>query len=608
MKTFTLPDIGDFKNVEIIEICAKTNEDIEKNQTIIILESDKATIDVPADEAGTVQNWHVSVGQRVSKGDKIFDYAAKTSMPEIEKPAEVISQTTTKQAAEKSSENNIALNKNININNNNNYDYDLIVIGAGPGGYSAAFRAADLGLKVAIIEKHENLGGVCLNVGCIPSKALLHYAQILDNLSHANHAGIKLAVQGLDLNAVRDDKNKTIQKLTQGLKAMAKARKVDAYQGLAHFIDQHNLEIVNSKNDSKKLSFKNVIIATGSRPIDLPFLPKDPRIINSTGALELPFIPKTMLIIGGGIIGLEMATVYKSLGVAEHATSNQMIEIDVVEMQSRLMAGADMDLVKVWQKRNQGKNSALFRDILLNTKTIAANATEQGIEIHFENINSQEKTQKTYDLVLVAVGRVPNSQGLNLEQIGIQANARGFIDVDKQQRIVSTSTNNIFAIGDVIGQPMLAHKAVHEGHVAAEVVSGAKAYFDTKIIPSVAYTHPEVAWVGETEETCRSQNIAFKKAVFPWQASGRAIANHTEDGFTKLLFDETTGRIIGGGIVGDHAGDLIGEVALAIEMGADAVDIGKTIHPHPTLCETIGMAAEVAKGSCTDIMPTNPKS
>jgi dihydrolipoamide dehydrogenase len=590
-KVVLVPDLGGFKNVEIIEICVKLQQVVEKDQTLLILESDKATIDIPAEASGLVQELLVQVGDRVSQGDAILKLITQST--QITQTTQAIQVSETQPDAKKMQTQTPPPISSAPVNpSKNSYDFDVVVIGAGPGGYSAAFRAADLGLKVALIEKHSNLGGVCLNVGCIPSKALLHYADLLEKAQSMASAGLKLTFESLDLEALRADKNQTVQKLTQGLKAMAKMRQVTVFQGLAEFIDTHHLTI-KKEADVQKISFAHAIIATGSRSIDLPFLPKDSRIINSTGALELPFVPKRMLIIGGGIIGLEMATVYHALGQGN-------IKIDVVEMQNRLVNGADLDLVKIWQKRNQSKTHPLFDQILTQTKTIAARADEAAVYIEFENIQTHEKFEKSYDLVLVAVGRSPNTSGLGLEQAGVNVD-RGFIKVDNQLR---TSAAHIFAIGDVIGQPMLAHKAVHEGHVAAEVIAGEKSYFDAKVIPSVAYTHPEIAWAGETEESANAKNIPFKKAVFPWQASGRAIANHTEDGFTKLLFSTETGRIIGGAVVGDHAGDLIGEIALAIEMGADAVDIAKTIHPHPTLCESVGMAAEVAKGTCTDVPPT----
>jgi dihydrolipoamide dehydrogenase len=458
-----------------------------------------------------------------------------------------------------------------------------VVLGAGPGGYSAAFRSADLGKDVILIERYSTLGGVCLNVGCIPSKALLHTAQVLEEAQHMGEHGIAFSKPQIDIDKLRAHKSGVVGKLTGGLAGMAKGRKVKVIQGVGAFLSANHLEVLATDDSKQVVQFNKAIIAAGSQPVHLPFIPKDPRIVDSTGALELPFIPKRMLIIGGGIIGLEMATVYSALGA----------RLDVVEMLDGLMQGADRDLVKVWQKRNAPR----FDNIMLKTKTVGVEATKKGILVTFEGEQAPKEPQ-LYDMVLVSVGRTPNGKKVAAEKAGVIVTERGFISVDKQMR---TNIPNIFAIGDVVGQPMLAHKAVHEAHVAAEAAADEKAYFDARVIPSVAYTHPEVAWVGLTEEQAKDQGIKVGKAVFPWAASGRAIANNADDGFTKLLFDEETKRVLGGGIVGMNAGDLIGEVCLAVEMGADAVDIGKTIHPHPTLCESVGMAAEVFKGVCTDL-------
>ena len=465
----------------------------------------------------------------------------------------------------------------------------LMVLGAGPGGYSAAFRAADLGMQVILVERHATLGGVCLNVGCIPSKALLHVAAVADEVKALAAHGLSYGEPTLDLAGLRTWKSGVVGKLTGGLAGMAKARKVEVVRGDGRFVDAHTLRVALADGSSEDVRFEQAIIAAGSRPVMLPFLPKDPRIVDSTGALELPFVPKRMLVIGGGIIGLEMATVYSTLGA----------RIDVVEMQETLMTGADRDLVKVWEKRNTPR----FDRIMLKTRTTGAEAAPDGIHVRFEGDAAPAEPQ-VYDLVLVAVGRSPNGGGLAADAAGVTVTDRGFIPVDRQMR---TSVPHIFAIGDLIGQPMLAHKAVHEGHVAAEVAAGHKAFFDARQIPSVAYTDPEVAWAGITEEQAKASGVAFGKSVFPWAASGRAIANGRDEGFTKLLFDEKTGRVIGGGIVGTHAGDLIGEVCLAIEMGADAHDIGHTIHPHPTLGESIGLAAEAFYGACTDLPPARKR-
>jgi len=451
-------------------------------------------------------------------------------------------------------------------------------------------------MKTILVERYATLGGVCLNVGCIPSKALLHTAAVMEEVKSMAKHGISYGQPQIDLNALRTHKDGVIGQLTSGLAGMAKARKVQTIRGVGVFLDAHHLEVTLTEGTSwdmtsKKevIKFDKAIIAAGSQSVVLPFLPVDPRIVDSTGALKLSAIPKRMLVIGGGIIGLEMATVYSSLGS----------QIDIVELSNTLMAGADRDLVKVWEKMNLPR----FNKVMLKTSAASATAKEDGIWVDFKGDKAPSEAQ-CYDLVLVAVGRTPNGKKIAANQAGVMVDERGFIPVDQQMR---TNVQHIFAIGDLVGQPMLAHKAVHEGHVAAEAANGEKSYFDVKQIPSVAYTDPEVAWAGLTEEQCKEKGIAYTKGLFPWAASGRAIANGRSEGFTKLLFDETTHRIIGGGIVGTNAGDLIGEICLAIEMGADAVDIGKTIHPHPTLGESVGLAAEVAHGSCTDLPPVRKK-
>ena len=476
---------------------------------------------------------------------------------------------------------------------------DVLVLGGGPGGYSAAFRAADLGLSVTVVERYATLGGVCLNVGCIPSKALLHVAGVIEQARHLAALGVDFGAPKIDRDKLRAHKDKVVTKLTGGLAAMAKMRKVPLLRGVGTFTGPRQIQVEETAGPGrektggvKTVQFERAIIAAGSQAARLPFLPQDPRIVDSTGALALAHAPRRMLILGGGIIGLEMGTVYSTLGA----------RLDVVEMLDGLMPGADRDLVRVWQKLNAPR----FDRILLKTKTVAARATAAGIEVSFEGAGAPPP--QTYDLVLQAVGRNPNGQRIGAQAAGVAVNERGFIAVDAQMR---TSAPHIFAIGDIVGQPMLAHKAVHEGHVAAEVIAGelkgdeklARAAFDARVIPAVAYTDPEVAWVGLTEEQAKAQGVAIEKGLFPWSASGRAIANGQSEGFTKLLFAQGTGRIVGGGIVGAHAGDLIGEVALAIEMGADALDIGATIHPHPTLGESIGLAAEAAHGACTDLPP-----
>jgi dihydrolipoamide dehydrogenase len=468
----------------------------------------------------------------------------------------------------------------------------VLVLGAGPGGYSAAFRAADLGLDTIIVERYGQLGGVCLNVGCIPSKALLHVAAVMDEAEYLADTGIDFAAPTVDIDKLRAHKNKVVGKLTGGLAGMAKARKVRTVRGFGHFLDPHHLEVEETTGAAQDktgkttvIRFEQCIIAAGSQAVHLPFLPRDPRIVDSTGALELRQVPKRMLVIGGGIIGLEMATVYSTLGA----------RVEVVEMLDALMQGPDRDLVKVWEKQNAHR----FDKIMLKTKTISAEAKDDGIWVTFEGEQAPAEP-KRYDLVLQSAGRSPNGKKIGADLAGVSVTDRGFIPVDSQMR---TNVPHIFAIGDIVGQPMLAHKAVHEAHVAAEAAAGQKSHFDATVIPGVAYTHPEVAWVGLGEDEAKKAGRKVGVAKFPWAASGRAIANGAEYGFTKLIFDEETHRIVGGSIVGPNAGDMIGEIALAIEMGADAVDIGKTIHPHPTLGETIGMAAEVAHGSCTDLPP-----
>ncbi len=462
-------------------------------------------------------------------------------------------------------------------------DCDVVVLGAGPGGYSAAFRAADLGLKTVLVERYPTLGGVCLNVGCIPSKALLHTAAVMDAAQALGAHGISFGEPKVDLGKLRAFKEKVVGKLTGGLAAMAKMRKVTVVQGVGAFTGANQLAVEGKEKTTVR--FKSAIIAAGSQSAKLPFLPEDPRIVDSTGALELKSAPKKLLIIGGGIIGLEMGTVYSTLGA----------RLDVVEMMDGLMLGADRDLVAVWQKFNAKR----FDRVMLKSKTTKAEATKAGIRVSFEGQEAQ-----TYDLVLVSVGRVPNGKKIGADKAGVKVDERGFVPADSQMR---TNVPHIYAIGDIAGNPMLAHKAVHEAHVAAEAAAGKKSHFDARVVPSVAYTDPEIAWVGLTEDEAKKAGTKVGVAKFPWTASGRAIANARDEGFTKLIFDAESHRILGGGIVGTGAGDLISELALAVEMGADATDIGKTIHPHPTVSESIGMAAEVFEGVCTDLPPQKKK-
>ncbi|NRF88237.1 dihydrolipoyl dehydrogenase [Burkholderia gladioli] len=586
-----VPDIGDFKEIPVIEVLVKAGDTVEKEQSLVTLESDKATMDVPSSEAGVVKEVKVKVGDNVSEGTLIVVLegsadAAKPAEKAPEAPAAKPAEKAAEKPAEKPAEK--AAPQAGSYSGSADIECDMLVLGSGPGGYSAAFRAADLGMKTVLVERYSVLGGVCLNVGCIPSKALLHTALVLDEAAALAHHGIAFGKPEIDLDKLRDFKSGVVKQLTTGLAGMAKARKVEVVTGVGSFVDPNHLE-VQVEGGKKVVKFKQAIIAAGSQAVKLPFMPDDPRVIDSTGALELRQLPKRMLVIGGGIIGLEMATVYSSLGA----------EIDVVEMMDGLMMGADRDLVKVWEKHNAKR----FGNVMLKTKTVGAEAKEDGIYVKFEGEKAPADAQR-YDLVLVAVGRSPNGKKIGADKAGVAVTDRGFIEVDKQMR---TNVPHIFAIGDIVGQPMLAHKAVHEGHVAAEAAHGEKAYFDALQIPSVAYTDPEVAWAGKTEDQCKAEGIKYGKAVFPWVASGRAIANGRDEGFTKLIFDEETHRVIGGGIVGLNAGDLISEVCLAVEMGADAEDIGKTIHPHPTLGESIGMAAELYEGVCTDLPPVRKK-
>ena len=581
-----VPDIGDFDAVEVIELLVSVGDSIQAEQSLITVESDKASMEIPAEQGGVVKEILVKVGDKVSQGKPILRIEAAEA---AQAPAAAAAAPAAAPAAAAPQSAPAPAPAPAQFSGAADGEYDVLVLGAGPGGYSAAFRAADLGLKVVLVERYATLGGVCLNVGCIPSKALLHTVGVLEEAKSLAAHGISFGEPAIDLDKLRGYKDSVVGKLTGGLAGMAKARKVTVIQGVGTFADPHHLTVAQSDGTQQTVKFASAIIAAGSQSVKLPFLPDDPRIVDSTGALALKSVPKRMLIVGGGIIGLEMGTVYSALGA----------RLDVVEMLPTLMTGADRDLVKVWDKMNAKR----FDHVMLNTKTVAAEAREDGIWVTFEGEAAPKEPQR-YDLVLQAVGRSPNGKKIGAENAGVAVSDRGFIAVDKQMR---TNVPHIYAIGDIVGQPMLAHKAVHEAHVAAEAIAGHKAYFDARVIPSVAYTDPEVAWVGLTEETAKKDGIAVKKGLFPWQASGRAIANGRDEGFTKLLFDAETGRILGGGIVGTHAGDLISEVALAIEMGADSVDIGKTIHPHPTLGESVGMAAEVADGHCTDVPPARKK-
>ncbi|NIA53837.1 dihydrolipoyl dehydrogenase [Massilia sp. TW-1] len=603
-----VPNIGDFKDVEIIELMVKPGDTIKVDQSLVTVESDKASMEIPSTHAGVVQELKVKVGDKVNEGSLLLTLdeagagagAGEASAPSAAAPAPAAAQAPANKPADSYAPAHptpsapAAGTPPAPIPNAASYtgpvdvECEMMVLGAGPGGYSAAFRSADLGMNTVLVEKYATLGGVCLNVGCIPSKALLHVAHIMDETAHMADLGVSFAKPDVDIDKLRAYKDKVIKTMTGGLAGMAKSRKVNVVQGVGKFLSPNHIEVTGADGAKKVVAFQKAIIAAGSAVVKLPFVPEDPRIVDSTGALELRQVPKRMLVIGGGIIGLEMATVYSTLGA----------RIDVVEMMDGLMQGADREAVKVWQKFN----AARFDNIMLKTKTVGVEALPEGIKVTFEAAEAGQPAPEAqvYDLVLVAVGRSPNGKKIGAEAAGVAVSDRGFIPVDGQMR---TNVPHIFAIGDLVGQPMLAHKAVHEAHVAAEAAHGEKAFFDAKVIPSVAYTDPEVAWVGLTEDEAKAKGIKIEKGHFPWAASGRAVANGRSEGFTKLLFDAETHRIIGGTIVGTSAGDMIGEVALAIEMGADGVDIGKTIHPHPTLGESIGMAAEAYEGVCTDLPP-----
>ncbi len=609
-----VPDIGDFKDVEVIEILVKPGDTVAVDQSLITIESDKASMEIPSSSAGTIVELKVKVGDKINQGSVIATVeaaegeatkdapasAAPAGKPDAATPAAPKSASQPSPAAPKPATPAAPATTAVSDKRGSgpapaswsgkpDIECKMMVLGSGPGGYSAAFRAADLGMNTVLVERYATLGGVCLNVGCIPSKALLHVAAVMDEAAHFADIGIAFAPPAIDLTKLRAHKDKVVGKLTGGLAAMAKMRKVTVVTGVGGFLDPHHIEVVASDGKQQVVKFEYAIIAAGSQSVRLPFLPEDPRIVDSTGALELQTQPKKLLVIGGGIIGLEMGTVYSTLGA----------RLDVVEMLDGLMQGADRDLVKVWQKMNEKR----FDNVMLKTKTVKAEEKKDGIHVSFEGEQAPKEPQR-YDMVLQSVGRSPNGKNIGADKAGVAATDRGYIEVDKQMR---TNVAHIFAIGDIVGQPMLAHKAVHEAHVAAEAASGEKSFFDARVIPSVAYTDPEIAWVGVTEDDAKKSGQKIGIAKFPWAASGRAIANMRDEGFTKLIFDHDTHRILGGAIVGTHAGDLISELALAVEMGADATDIGKTIHPHPTLGESVGMAAELYEGVCTDLPPVKKK-
>ena len=561
MTQIKIPDLGDFDEVEVVEVHVKSGQSIKENDPIITLETEKAAMDVPSIVTGEVVSIDVKSGDKVSEGDVIAEISVDT----------LIEPETEDEQDEESS--------------NSEAEYDLAVIGAGPGGYAAAFRASDLGLKVALIDRNPVLGGVCLNVGCIPSKAFLHAAKVIEDSNEASKAGIHFKDLKIDLEKMKDWKDGIIDGLTSGLKNLAKQRQVDCYQGDASFISNQQLQI-SSADKKQQITFKYAIIAVGSEPASLDFMPNDSRVIDSTGALDPESIPKKILIIGGGIIGLEMATIYSALGS----------RVTVVELMEELMTGTDKDLVKPLERYL----SERCEDIYKSTKVISAQALDEGISVTFENDGAEQA--ETFDKVLVAIGRTANGKLIQVDKAGVEVSNEGIINVDRQMR---TNVENIFAIGDVIGDPMLAHKASYEGKIAAEVVAGKKSAMDARCIPSVAYTDPEIAWVGLTENDCKKDNIEYKKGLFPWSASGRSLTLGRSEGLTKLLFDPKSKKIIGGGIVGTNAGDLIAEISLAIEMDCDVSDIALTIHPHPTLSETVPLAAEVFEGTITDLYIKN---
>ena len=572
-----IPDIGDFNEVEVIEVLVKKGDEVQAEDSLITVESDKASMEIPSPSAGTIVEMKVAVGDKVKQGSLIASLTPSADAS----------------TAEVATEEKIATEKPAPIAATNNTETDqhatLVVLGSGPGGYTAAFRAADLGVDVILIEKYSNIGGVCLNVGCIPSKALLHTAQVINEAAEADHLGVSFNKPKIDISKVRDYKSGIVSKLTGGLKQLAKQRKVTIVHGYGKFTSANSIEVVADDGAKSTIGFDSCIIAAGSRVTKLPFIPwEDPRVMDSTDALELEEVPKRMLVVGGGIIGLEMATVYDALGA----------DITVVELGSGLMPGADRDIVRPLERRIKKK----YENIFLDTKVSEIKPTKKGLVCTFEGDKVGKKNgppeTDTFDRVLVSIGRSPNGQLIDADKAGVAVNDWGFIDVDKQQR---TNVDHIYAIGDVVGQPMLAHKATHEGKTAAENVAGHKSFFDARAIPSVAYTDPEIAWMGKTEEQCKEEGIEVEKGAFPWAASGRSLSIGRNEGMTKMLFDKASGQLIGAGIVGTNAGELIAEAVLALEMGADAEDIGLTVHPHPTLSETLNFAAEVAEGTCTDI-------
>lgn len=576
----TLPDIGDFKDVPVVEVLVNPGDEVEQEASLLVLETDKATMEVPAPQAGTVKEIHVKVGDKISQGDLIVTLEVVAGAPDVSTgpTGNVDSSVSVQHTTEAGAANNIS---STSVAVRGEIHAEVLVLGAGPGGYTAAFRAADLGKKVVLVERDAALGGVCLNVGCIPSKALLHAAKTLTEAREAEQFGVRFSEPEIDIGKLRSWKESVINKLTKGLSVLAKQRQVNVIHGTGKFAGPHLLEVQTSEG-VRTVSFDYCIIAAGSSAVRLPGLPDDERIIDSTGALALTAVPQHMLILGGGIIGLEMATVYRALGA----------RISIVERMTQLIPGADADLIKPLQRKLKKDCEAIY----LGTSVSRITADTNGLQVFFEGEHAPEP--QYYDRVLVAVGRRSNGKLINAEAAGINVSERGFISVDNQMR---TNVPHIFAIGDIVGDPMLAHKASHEGKIAAEVIAGHKVAFDARTIPSVAYTDPEIAWMGLTENEAGEQGIVYEKAVFPWAASGRAISMMRDEGMTKLLFDKDSKRILGAGMVGSHAGELVAETVLALEMGADMQDIGLTIHPHPTLSETVLFAAEIAEGTITDL-------
>ncbi len=560
-----VPDLGNFKDVPVVEVLVAVGDAVEVDTPLVTIETDKASIDVPSSAAGRVVEIRVATGMKVSRGSLLLRLEALAGPIATSVGAPALAAVAMAPRSEVSADREVP----------------LLVLGAGPGGYTAAFRAADLGLEVLLVERWPSLGGVCLNVGCIPSKALLHAAKVIDEAATMAAHGISFGPPQIDLTKLRDWKGGVVRKLTGGLRMLARQRKVEVLQGVGRFVAQNIVEVV-SEAGTQRIGFRQCIVAAGSETVRLPFVPDDPRVMDSTAALELESLPRRLLVIGGGIIGLEMACVYHALGA----------EVSVVELTGQLMPGCDSDLVRPLEKRIKSR----YGQILLGTRVTAVEARSEGLRVTFEG--AAAPPPQTYDKILVSVGRVPNGRAIGAEAAGVTLDARGFVTVDRQMR---TSAPGIFAIGDIVGQPMLAHKATHEGKVAAEVAAGLKSSFDARAIPSVAYTDPEIAWVGLTETEAAAQGIAVRKGLFPWMASGRSLAMARDEGFTKLLFDPVSHRVLGGGLVGPNAGELVAEIGLAIEMGADASDIGLTVHPHPTLSETVAFAAEAFEGTLTDL-------